>query len=98
LYYGGCKFRSLKGVGYKANFFNIESGVWYWISNCRTDGRDTLYPGIVEIDEDVREEYWTEIRGRPDLIAEKSFRSEGKYSRRRPQPERPNHPATGRRR
>jgi hypothetical protein len=25
-----------------------------------------LYPGIIEIDDDVREEYWTGIRGMPE--------------------------------
>lgn len=97
IYYNDCKLQSLKGVGYKANFFDAANGGWYWVSNCRTDGQDTLYPGIVEIDDDVREEYWTSIRERPDLAELTSFRSEGKYSKRRPQPEKPNHPASGRR-
>lgn len=95
IYYNDRKLQSLKGAGYKANFFDAESGDWYWISNCRSDGQDTLYPGIIEIDDDVREEYWTSIRERPDLIRSASIRSEGKYSKRRPQPEKPNHPASG---
>ena len=36
---------------------------------------------IVDIDEDVCEEYWRIIRKRPDKVAQKSFRSEGKYRR-----------------
>jgi hypothetical protein len=48
----------------------------------RKDGQDTLYPGVVEVDEDVREEYWLQIRERPDLVHEKSFRSIGKYTKR----------------
>ncbi len=95
IYYGDQEFQSLKGAGYKANFFDVETTEYYWISNCRKDGQDTLYPGIVEIDVDVREEYWRTIRQRPDLVDESSFRSEGKYSKRRPQPEKPNHPASG---
>jgi len=83
LYYAGRKLRSLKG-GYKANYLNIESGLKYWISNCRKDGNDTLYPGVVEIDEDAREEYWTTIRQCPEKIHLTQFRSEGKYSKRRP--------------
>ena len=95
IYYKDCKFQSLKGVGHLANFRDVENGGWYWISKYRSDGQDTLYPGIVEIDHDVREEYWMEVRNRPDLIHESSFRSEGKYSKRRPHPGKPNHPATG---
>lgn len=95
IYYKDCKFQSLKGVGHLANFEDVQNGGWYWISRCRVDGQDTLYPGVVEIDDDVREEYWTRIRNRPDLINASSFRSEGKYSKRRPQPGKPNHPATG---
>lgn len=95
IYYNDRKLQSLKGAGYKANFFDAESGDWYWISNCRNDGQDTLYPGIIEIDDDVREEYWTVIRERTDLVKSTSIRSEGKYSKRRPQPEKPNHPASG---
>lgn len=93
IYYKDCKFQSLKGAGYKANSFDAANGGWYWVSSCRWDGQDTLYPGIIEIDDDVREEYWTDIRNRPDSIEKTSFRSEGKYSKRRPQPEKPNHPA-----
>jgi len=41
----------------------------------------------IDIDEDVREEYWCDIRKRPDLKDKESYRSPGKYSRRRPHPE-----------
>jgi hypothetical protein len=74
----------LKGRGYKANFYNVESGLKYWISNCKKDGNDTLYPGVVEIDEDAREEYWTTIRKMPDNVHLTRIRSEGKYAKRRP--------------
>jgi hypothetical protein len=57
----------------------LATGDDYWISGCKIAGDDTLYPGIVEIDEDVREEYWLKIRNRPDRVNERSFRSEGKY-------------------
>ncbi|MFZ1086295.1 MAG: hypothetical protein WAN35_15125, partial [Terracidiphilus sp.] len=51
-----------------ANFFDVETGEQYWISGPRQDGTDRLYKSNlpVEIDEDVREEYWTEIRKRPE--------------------------------
>ena len=68
LYYGGRTFRSLKGNGFKSNYFDVETGEEYWISGCRKDGADRLYGERVpvEIDEDVREEYWTAIRMMPE--------------------------------
>jgi hypothetical protein len=80
IYYGGRKFRSLKG-GYKANYCDTVTLEEFWITGCRKDGQDTLYPGIIEIDDDVRQEYWLTIRDRPDLVEQRSFRSEGKYRR-----------------
>jgi hypothetical protein len=69
LYYKGHLFRSLKGAGFKANFRNKDTWEEYWISGPRRDGQDRLYVGNipVEIDEDVREEYWTDIRKKPAL-------------------------------
>jgi hypothetical protein len=69
LHYRGRSFQSLKGSGFKANYFDVETGEQYWISGPRRDGTDRLYKSDwpVEIDEDVREEYWTEIRKRPEL-------------------------------
>lgn len=69
LYYGGREFQSLKG-GYKANYFDLESGEQYWISGCKANGEDRLYASNkpIFIDEDVREEYWTTIRKRPELV------------------------------
>jgi len=59
LYYRGQKFQSLKGSGYKANYFEVESGDHYWISGPRKDQNDRLYGGNrdVEIDKDIYEEY-----------------------------------------
>lgn len=59
LYYKGLKFQSLKGAGFKANYFETESGDHYWISGPRKDQNDRLYGGNsgVQIDADVREEY-----------------------------------------
>jgi hypothetical protein len=68
LHYGGKSFQSMKGSGFKANYFESETGKQYWISGPRRDGVDRLYKSDwpVEIDEDVREEYWTVIRKRPE--------------------------------
>jgi len=59
LYYQGMKFQSLKGSGYKANYFEIESGDHYWISGPRKDESNRLYGGNggVEIDTDIQDEY-----------------------------------------
>ena len=84
IYYAGRRLQSLKGSGYKANYFDVDSGLEYWVSNCKKDGNDTLYPGIIEIDDDAREEYWTAIRKMPGNVQMTSVRSEGKYSKRRP--------------
>ena len=67
LYYGGRAFQSLKGYGFKANYFDVETGDYYWISGCKKDGSDRLYGERipVEIDDDVREEYWKTIRTAP---------------------------------
>ena len=68
LYYRGHTFQSLKGRGFKANYFDTETLEEYWISGPRKDGADRLYGEAVpvEIDADVREEYWVEIRGLPE--------------------------------
>lgn len=68
LYYRGQTFQSLKGYGFKANYFDVATGDDYWISGCRKDGADRLYGERqpVEIDDDVRQEYWLVIRGQPD--------------------------------
>lgn len=81
LYYGGRAFASLGGSGFKANYFELESGDEYWISGCKKRGVDRLYPGLIEIDEDVREEYWVAIRGMPECKEQRVIRCNGKYAR-----------------
>jgi hypothetical protein len=68
IYYRNQTFQTLKGSGYKSNYVEVESGDEYWISGCRKDGTDRLYGERVpiEIDDDVREEYWIEIRNEPE--------------------------------
>ena len=65
IYYRGRTFRSLKGRGFKANYYDVETGAEFWISGPKKDGSDALYGGRapVEIDADVAQEYWHEIRG-----------------------------------
>ena len=68
LYYRDQRFQSLKGQGFKSNYEDIDTGEDYWISGPRKDGVDRLYGERVpvEIDEDVREEYWTTVRNEPN--------------------------------
>ena len=66
IHYQGRTFQRLGGNGVKANYFDAESGDQFWISGPRKDGRDRLYPSStkpVEIDTDVHDEYWKDIRG-----------------------------------
>ena len=65
LYYNGRRFQSLKGAGYKANYFDVLTGEEFWISGPRKDQNDRLYGGIdgVLIDDDVKDEYMQYLRG-----------------------------------
>jgi hypothetical protein len=65
LYYKDKRFKSLGGRGFKSNYFDVDTGEYYWISGPGKDGEDRLYGERlpVEIDEDVQKEYWTKIRG-----------------------------------
>lgn len=67
LYYAGKSLQSLKGSGFKANYFDVETGEHYWISGPRKDGQDGLYATNVSpaVDADVHDEYWSTIRGLP---------------------------------
>jgi hypothetical protein len=71
VHYDGRRFQTLAGSGFKANYFEVESGAEYWISGCKRDGTDRLYGERlpVEIDDDVRVEYWTEIRSQPEYAS-----------------------------
>ena len=72
LYYRGQTFQSLKGQGFKSNYYCVETGDNYWISGPKRRGGDALYGSgpPIEIDEDVREEYWREIRREPERVDE----------------------------
>lgn len=55
----------MKGNGFKSNFFDMDNGDEFWISGPRKDRNDRLYGGSrgVEIDEDIKEEYFKLING-----------------------------------
>jgi hypothetical protein len=79
VYYGGHRFEVLKSGGFKTNYFDAETREEVWISGCKKSGGDRLYPGTIEIDENIREEYWTEIRRKPEAKNQKLIRCSGKY-------------------
>jgi len=56
-----------------ANYFDVETREGYWISGPKRRGGDRHHcgGGPVEIDDDVREEYWREIRHEPDRVADR---------------------------
>ena len=59
LYYKGQRLQSLKGSGDKANYFDVETGDYYWISSPKKDQNNRLTGGNrgVTIDSDVKEAY-----------------------------------------
>jgi hypothetical protein len=73
LYYKGKIFQSLKGSGFKANYFDAETHERYWISGPKKNGADGLYGARpTPIDDDVRDEYWTVIRKQPSKKSRKT--------------------------
>lgn len=67
IFYRDLVFRRMVGGGFKSNYIEATTGEDYWISGCKRRGGDRLYGECVpiEIDDDVREEYWTAIRNLP---------------------------------
>ena len=68
MYYNGKTFSRCEG--FKSNYVCAETGERYWISGPKKRGGDALYATNIatQIDEDVREEYWTVIRNRPERV------------------------------
>ena len=73
IFYRDHVFRRIVGGGFKSNYRDEATGDPYWISGPKRDGGDRMYGSAlpVEIDDDVREEYWREIRGLPERILER---------------------------
>ena len=74
IYYRGRTFESLKGRGFKANYYDLQTGEHFWISGPKCNSGDALYGGgmPIEIDDDVREEYWRDIRRQPERVHERA--------------------------
>ncbi len=70
IYYHEKTFKTLKGTGFKSNYFDVDTGEHYWISGCRKDGADRLYGERlpIYIDKDIQEEYWRNIRNLPKMV------------------------------
>ena len=65
VYYQDKMLQRSGSGGIKGNFFDTESNEEYWVSGCKKRGGDAHWANKVpvSIDEDVKEEYWTIIRG-----------------------------------
>jgi hypothetical protein len=83
LYLEGRKLAPLAGFAFKANYYDEETFEEFWISNPRRDGNDSLFPATISIDDDVREQYWLEIRCDPSRISETTYKSTGKSKQER---------------
>ncbi|HBO43661.1 MAG TPA: 1-deoxy-D-xylulose-5-phosphate synthase [Planctomycetaceae bacterium] len=81
LYYRGDRFVTLAGQGFKSNYMRVGTHEHYWISRCRKDGRDALYNTDIVIDDEVQEEYWTEIRKKAENVNISCFQATGKTTR-----------------
>jgi hypothetical protein len=74
IFYRDQVFRRIVGGGFKSNYYDEATREDYWISGCKRRGGDQLYATNVPvgIDDDVRVEYWRDIRGMPERVNEKT--------------------------
>ena len=74
IFYRERVFRRIVGGSLKCNYRDESTGEEYWISGPKRRGGDRMYGSAlpVEIDEDVRAEYWRDIRGKPERIHERA--------------------------
>jgi len=70
IFYREHVFRRIVGGGFKSNYIDEATGEDYWISGPKRRGGDRMYGSVipVPVDEDVREEYWLNIRNSPAKI------------------------------
>lgn len=68
IYSNGKAFRSCKGSGIGANYFDIETGDEYWISGIKKNNQDRHWAGggDISIDENIIDRYLAET-GRKSL-------------------------------
>jgi hypothetical protein len=70
IFYREQIFRRIVGGGFKSNYLDEVTGEDYWISGPKRRGGDRMYGSAlpVAVDEDVRVEYWRDIRSQPDRV------------------------------
>src|SRR5438093_2687401 len=70
IFYRDQVFRRIVGGGFKSNYREEATAENYWISGPKRRGGDRMYGSAlpVPIDQDVRTEYWRDIRGQPERI------------------------------
>jgi len=70
IFYREQVFHRIVGGGFKSNYEEEATGEDYWISGPKRRGGDRMYGSAlpVAIDEDVRTEYWRDIRGQPERV------------------------------
>lgn len=78
LYYKNQVFQKARGIPLKANYYDEDTFQDYWISQPKRDGNDSLFSQMVSIDEDIREQYWIEVRKLPSQKNKHTYRSIGK--------------------
>lgn len=78
LYYDNRELVPTGSYPLKANYYDNETLEDFWISGPKKDGKDSLFSGLIEIDDDIREEYWLKVRKQPENVSLKSFKSPGK--------------------
>ena len=70
VYWHGKRLQRSPVRGGCSNHYDLATGELYWVSGPKRNGEDRYPWGIVkvQIDEDVREEYWTAIRREPERL------------------------------
>lgn len=76
--YKGKQYQPHKARDAHANYYEIGTGTWFWITHCQKDGMDSLEPRTVIVDDDVQQEYWEKIRLQPESVGKTRYQSPGK--------------------
>ena len=64
IYLGGLELHSRRGRGIWGNYADANTGIEYWVSGPKKNGRDRHWVGggDVRIEPDVIDEYWQNVR------------------------------------
>jgi hypothetical protein len=68
IYFNGQAFQSMKGAGFSANYYDLETAEEYWISGVKKNetNRHWAGHGLIQIDREVIEEFLA-LTGREKL-------------------------------